>query len=885
MFLVELSALLSRLNSHCYRGLEGAAVLAQSRRQHEVEIEHLLVRLLEDERSDIPQIFSASRLSLTPVLRGLRTGIEQKPGGEEDRPEVSPYLAQLIQDGWLLASLEYKSAQLRSGHLLLALLQQPARYKVEGRSGVTELLRALNHKVVRGRFDELVRDSAEQSAPLTEGTSATPAAVGDSQLQKFTVDLTADARAGRLDEVSGRDAEIDQLISILSRRRKNNPLIVGEAGVGKTALVEGLAQRIASGQVHGGLREVTIRSLDLGLLQAGAGLRGEFESRMTAIIREVKESPRPLILFIDEAHMLIGAGNQAGGGDAANLLKPALARGDLRTIAATTWTEYKKYFEKDAALRRRFQMVKVEEPGRPLAVAMLAEVVPRYERSHGVFIRHDALVAAVELSSRYIAGRLLPDKAVDLVDRCAAYVRIRQTQRPSELDRLHSKLAMLTRELTARRRDRELSGVVGEEELELRELGQTIERLQGELTELAARYEIEQKAYEQVVQLRQELTPGAATSAQTEALRTALTELKKVQREVPLVPLEVDPEVVAAVIAEETNIPVGRLISSEVVKLDSLEQNLERRVKGQSESLKVIANRIRSARMELQDPKRPVGVFLLVGPSGTGKTETALAVADQLFGGEQFMTTINMSEYLEEHAVSRLIGSPPGYVGYEEGGVLSDAIRQRPYSVVLLDEVEKAKRPVMNLFYQVFDRGSLNDGQGRPVDFRNTVIFMTSNLGTELTMEMTARGARRPALVDLQRELVDGVLRPYFSPALLARMTVLPYYPLGRDVLAEILEMKLGQVSARVQHRYRIQVSYTQAVRECLMGRASDVDSGARVLDHLIREEMVPRLTSYVMSHLGGAVEPSLTIDCGAGDSFVVVPSSAHVETSQLRVS
>lgn len=877
MFLVELSALLNCLNPHCYRALEEAAVLANSRRHHEVEIEHFLFKLLEDEQSDIPQIFTASRLSLSPVQRGLRSALDAKPVGEEDRPEVSPYLAQLLQDGWLIASLELQLAQLRSGHLLLALLAQPARYKIESRPGIVEFLRVLNHKVVRGRFDEFVADSHEVA--LARAAAAAPAsAASDSQLVKFTYDVTADARSGKIDEVTGRDQEIDQLISILSRRRKNNPLIVGEAGVGKTALVEGLALRIAKGEVFGWLHDVTIRSLDLGLLQAGAGLKGEFESRMTAIIRDIKESPKPLVLFIDEAHMLIGAGNQAGAGDAANLLKPALARGELRTIAATTWTEYKKFFEKDAALRRRFQMVKVDEPGRSTAVSMLAQLKPRYERSHGVHIRHDAIEAAVDLSSRYIASRQLPDKAVDLLDRCAAYVRLRQSYRPGELGRRERQLKLVESELEARRRDRLMSGQGTSDDSELVELESKLAKQRSEFKEEEARYEREKQAYEQVVQHRQEVEAGGAqaTAEQHERLRQSRAALKALQSQAPLVPLEVDSDVVAAVVAEETSIPIGRLMSSEVAKLDSLEQSLEQRVKGQGEALRVIANRVRSARMELQDPKRPVGVFLLVGPSGTGKTETALAIADSLFGGEQFLTTINMSEYMEEHAVSRLIGAPPGYVGYEEGGVLSDAIRQRPYSVVLLDEVEKAKRPIMNLFYQVFDRGALNDGQGRPVDFRNTVIFMTSNLGTELTMELTERGTRRPPLAELQRRLMDAVLRPYFSPALLARMTVLPYYPLGQDILVQVLESKLAQVASRLQARYRLQVNFSPSVRDYLLSRSKDVDSGARVLDHVIREELVPRLTGYVMGHLGS--EPGrgqLSVDV-VGDGFVVKAASAE---------
>lgn len=872
MFLIDLGSLLGCLNKTCYRAVEDAVLLARSRRHLEVEIEHVLLKLLEDESSDLPLIFSGSRLAITAVVRGLRSALEQKPSGEDDRPEVSRFLALLIQEAWLLASLEFKAAQLRSGHLLLTLLQEPARYKLDGRSGVLELLRALKPKVVRGKFEELVADSREQ-APPAAATPADPTENPDSPLLRFTTDMTAEARAGRIDEVTGRDLEIEQMISILTRRRKNNPLIVGEAGVGKTALAEGLALRVARGEVHGWLREATLRCLDLGLLQAGAGLRGEFEARLTAIIQEIKTAPRPVILFIDEAHMLIGAGNQAGGGDAAGLLKPALARGELRLIGATTWLEHKKIFEKDVALRRRFQMVKVEEPSRPAARAMLVNLLPRYERSHGVHIRYDALEAAVELSSRYLPGRQLPDKAVELIDRCAAYVKLRQAHRPGELDRLQRRLDTLLREEEGRRRDRKLAGLPIEGDEELAALAATIAGVRSSLGALSERYERELKAFESARALREQAEGAPHDTAQAERLRAALSELKGLQIEAPLVPLEVDPEVVAAVVAEETNIPVGRLVSSEVTKLEQLEQHLESRVKGQSEALKVIANRLRSARAELQDPKRPVGVFLLVGPSGTGKTETALTIADQLFGGEQFMTAINMSEYLEEHSVSRLIGSPPGYVGYEEGGVLSDAVRQRPYSVVLLDEVEKAKRPVMNLFYQVFDRGQLNDGQGRSVDFRNTVIFATSNLGSDLIMQLTEQGKKRPPLSELTSVLVERVLRPYFSPALLARMTVLPYYPLGIEVLEQILKMKLDQVRARVRGRYRIELTFTAALQAHLIERAGDVESGARVLDHLIREELVPLLTRYVMSQIGASRPGALCMDLIPGGGFVVVPA------------
>jgi len=875
MFLVELKSLLRCLNSRSYQALEAAAVLAKSRRQSEVEIEHYLVKLLEDPETDVCHVFRNLGVAQGPVVQALRSSLASRPGTGAERPEFSPYLASLIQDSWLLSSLELRATQLRSGHILLTLLRSPERYKLEQAPAVVELLKLLDFASVRGRLDVLARDSGEQPA-LSEGgaaSAAAPAQSGEeSALRKYTADITAEAVAGRIDEVTGRDDEIQRMIDILTRRRKNNPLIVGEAGVGKTALVEGLALRIARGELNNWLSGVSIRSLDLGVLQAGAGLRGEFEARLTAVINEVKASSKPIILFIDEAHMLIGAGNQAGGGDAANLLKPALARGELRTIAATTWSEYKKYFEKDAALRRRFQMVKVDEPAIETAIDMLRQLSGRYAHNHSVAIRDDAMQAAVNLSSRYISGRQLPDKAVDLVDRCAAYVRLRQTNPPAEMETLRRKLTLRKAEREARERDRLLAGEAGTHSDVIVDLSARIEKMETELGELEQRWKTEKAAVEHIVALRRQVEHSAEPSQREELSRPlsqALGKLRESQQETPLVPLEVDPLAVAAVVAEETGIPVGRLMSSEKVKLQQLESYLEARVKGQSECLAAIANRLRSARADLQDPKRPIGVFFLVGPSGTGKTETALTVAEVLYGGEQFLTTINMSEFLEEHSVSRLIGSPPGYVGYGEGGVLTDAVRQRPFSVILLDEVEKANPRVLNLFYQVFDRGMLADGEGRLVDFRNTVIFMTSNLGSDITMRSTEEGTQRNSIHELRRRL-KRTLQSHLSPALLARMTVLPYLPLTRELLAEIARAKLAQVVSRVKNRYGVNLFMTAAVENKLLAGCADVEAGARVLDHLIREDLVPKVTSYILGNIGAQLPEHIQMDVSAADEFLL---------------
>jgi type VI secretion system protein VasG len=881
MFLVELKSLLSCLNQPCFRALEAGLVLAQSRRHPEVEIEHVLLKLTEEGAADIPQIFAKLGLSLAPVQRALQNSLEKRSGSRDDRPEFSPYLAALIQDSWLLGSLELRAPQLRSAHLLLLLLRQPQRYKVEDKPAIKELLGLLNPSVVRGRLDEFLVDSSEEPPPDRHAAPAAPVgAAEESGLNKYTLDLTAEASAGRLDAVTGRDQEIEQLIGILSRRRKN-PLLVGEAGVGKTALVEGLALRIAKKQVQDWLKDVTLRNLDLGLLQAGAGMRGEFEARLTSIIREAKESPKPTILFIDEAHMLIGAGNQAGTGDAANLLKPALARGELRVIAATTWVEFKKYFEKDTALRRRFQMIKVDEPSLPTTVAMLNQLKSSYMKIHGVHIQYEALETAAQMASRYLSGRQLPDKAVDLIDRCAAYVKLRQAYRPAELERTERQLEILVREQEARERDLQLAGAPTSDHAELGDLLRTIDRLRRERQELADHYEKERQRAEEVLALRSRVnTPNPPSP---EELQAALAAYRSVQKEVSLVPIEVDPEVVAAVVAEETNIPVGRIISSDAAKLESLEQHIEQRVKGQAEAIKSIANRIRSARTGMQDPKKPIGVFLLVGPSGTGKTETALAVAELLFGSEQFLTTINMSEYMEEHAVSRLIGAPPGYVGYEEGGVLTDAVRQRPYSVILLDEVEKAKPRIMNLFYQVFDRGMLADGQGRVVDFSNTVIFMTSNLGSQLTMELTEGGKVRTSFPELEAVLRRRVLKPYFSPALLARMTVLPYYPLAQEILEQVLKSKLEQVRVRVEQRYHVKVNFAKDVHDRLMAACTDVESGARVIDHLIREELIPTMTSHILARLSAPSLDAVSVTTGEAGRFVVAADDPEEQRFAAR--
>jgi len=902
MFLVEYRALLKRLNPLCTRALEAAAGLAISRGHYEIGVEHLLLKLLEEQNGDLAALYRALGASSTPLLRALQRGSEQRKRGNSGKPVFSPLLVSWLQDAWLLGSVEGQASRVRSGHLFLVLLLQPERYEA---AEYAELLEQLDRDAVRRRFDELTAGSSEvpvaapSEGPAAKAADAPAAAAAseDSALGKFTYNLTERARSGRIDPVLGRDREIRQMLDILGRRQKNNPIIVGESGVGKTALVEGLALRIAHKDVPPSLLDVEVRSLDMGLLQAGAGVKGEFEARLTAVISEVKASPRPVILFIDEAHTMIGAGGSAGGTDAANLLKPALARGELRTIAATTWSEYKKYFEKDAALSRRFQLVKVDEPSREAAIDMLRGLCVRLQASHGVHIRDDAVVDAVDLSRRYISGRLLPDKAVDLLDTCAARVKLGLSTRPAQLEQAIRAVESIERERAAKREDLRRAGQPSADHADLQSLDAALAEAEARRNQLEARWREEMQAAERVVELRrkqaeaqqaaQVATPvaehtqpalGTVPPAQPstdeppvdELLKQALHKLRSLQKETPLVTVEVDPETVASVVADWTGIPVGKMVRDEVAAVSAIEDRLMRRIRGQDAAIEAIARRLRNARAGLQDPRQPLGVFLLVGPSGTGKTETALSVADLLFGGERFMVTINMSEFQEKHTVSRLIGSPPGYVGYGEGGVLTEAVRQRPYSVVLLDEVEKADPEVLNLFYQVFDKGMLADGEGRVVDFRNTVIFMTSNLASDVTMRMAATGERTPSTEELSKALRPALNR-HFKPALLARMTVVPYFPITQDVLRQIVELKLGQVAARLLENHGVELTFSPPVFDNIVARCEESETGARNIDHIIREHLLPILASRVLGHLAeGDMPESLRVDYDASTGLVI---------------
>ncbi len=873
---VNLKALVSRLNRYCTRSLEAAAGLCVSRTNYEVSPEHLLHALGEDPGADLQVIYKHFGIDPGRVQKSLQGIIEQFKAGNPGRPVFSPLLVEWFQQAWILGSLDYGLAEIRSGVLFQALLANPTRL---GADELMPLFEGVNRTDLKAKYATIIASSTEQSRRMAAGTAdtGTPGAApgapgapaGDSALARFANNFTAQAREGRMDPVFGRDREIRQMIDILARRRKNNPICVGEAGVGKTAVVEGLALRIVEGDVPESLRNVEVVGLDLGLLQAGASVKGEFENRLRQVIEEVKASPKPIILFIDEAHTLIGAGGAAGGGDAANLLKPALARGELRTVAATTWSEYKKYFEKDAALARRFQLVKLDEPDDETAVTMLRGLRERYEKSHGVVIRDEALQAAAQLGSRYISGRQHPDKGVDLMDTSAARVKIALTTKPPELQDLERRVQTLERELGALRRDRSGGAAGGEERIP--EIEKEIAATKGRIAELTGRWEKEKAAVEKALELRRRIEAPDAREAEKgkleKELEAALANLRGLQGKDPLVFADVTPEVVARVVSDWTGIPIGKMVQDQAQALLQFEEDLRRRIKGQDHVLEIVGKGIRAAKAGLKNPRTPMGVFLFAGPSGVGKTETALGVADLLFGGERFLTVINMSEFQEKHTVSRLIGSPPGYVGYGEGGVLTEAVRQKPYSVVLLDEVEKADPEVLNLFYQVFDKGMLSDGEGREVDFKDTILFMTTNLASDQIVQSTADGTR-PAVDDLIT-LIRPTLSKHFKPALLARMTVVPFYPIGPDALKEIARLKLGQLEARLRESQRMAMEVDPKVIDAIAERCTEVETGARNVDHILSGTMLPRISSEILQQMStGAVPAGIRVSLDASGDF-----------------
>ncbi|GJH33962.1 type VI secretion system ATPase TssH [Paraburkholderia hospita] len=860
-----LKTLIAKLNPICRQAAEQAASRCLSRGHYEVDLEHLFGALLDEAATDVPLVVRASGIDIHALRADLERELGRLKTGNTRTPVFSVHLIALFEQAWLIASLDSQIARIRSGHLLLALLSAPDLAQFAQRMSplfaevrVTELKHRFNELTQGSRESETVSTSGEEAASMEDPARAN-AASKTPALDTYTTNLTQRAREGHIDPVIGREAEIRQTIDILMRRRQNNPIMTGEAGVGKTAVVEGLALRIAADDVPPPLRGVALHALDMGLLQAGASVKGEFENRLKSVIDEVKKSAHPIILFIDEAHTIIGAGGTAGQNDAANLLKPALARGELRTIAATTWSEYKKYFEKDAALARRFQVVKIEEPKETLAAAMLRGMASLMEKHFNVRILDDAITEAVRLSHRYISGRQLPDKAISVLDTACAKVALAQSATPAAIDDTSKRLERADAEIAALEREA-ASGASHDERLAaLREQRATdLERLAHD----QARYEKERAMVGEIVALREKI--DAARDAKSneeelagvrETLERRVAELAEVQKTAPMVPLQVDAHVVAEIVASWTGIPLGRMVKDELRTVLNLQSLLTARVIGQDHALEAIAQRVRTASANLEDPNKPRGVFMFVGPSGVGKTETALALADILYGGERKMITINMSEYQEAHSVSGLKGSPPGYVGYGEGGVLTEAVRRNPYSVVLLDEVEKAHPDVLEMFFQVFDKGTMDDAEGREIDFRNTLIILTSNVGSSAVMQACLnKSDEEMPDAEALAEMLRPQLYKAFKPAFLGRMKVVPYYPISDDVLVDIIELKLERIRRRIESNHKAAFEWDESLVEAVLARCTEVDSGARNVDHILNGTLLPEIAQHVLERIADNV-------------------------------
>ncbi|EGQ7819598.1 type VI secretion system ATPase TssH [Vibrio parahaemolyticus] len=866
MININLSSLIQRLHPIAKVALEDAAALAVSEKANEVQIEHYLLSLLERPNSDFDVLLSHFDCSENLLRQSVRSTLDTNAKGNGSKPVFSALLIEWLQESWLVSSLDLSETQIRSGTLLLTLVSNPLRY---GQHGYASILEAVNPDSLKRNFAELTSHSIEAQVATSEKTQARE---DGSALSKFTTDFTGKARKGEIDPVFCRDQEIRQIVDILARRRKNNPIAVGEPGVGKTAVVEGLALKIVQGDVPDNLKGVELYGLDMGLLQAGASVKGEFEKRLNAVLDEVKNSPTPIILFIDEAHTLVGGGNQAGGSDAANLLKPALARGEVKTIAATTWSEYKKYFEKDPALARRFQLVKLDEPSPEQAALIIRGLRPAYEKSHNVYVRDDAITAAAALSARYISGRQLPDKAIDVLDTACARVNISLNAIPASVETLQQELAAQQRELEALERDALQQTGDKHSLANIPDLKLAMEATKEELAEQEVQWHKEKEQIQEMIALRSrlhELVFGKVneeelvvdedseqdvspyTEMDEEAVRIAISacqeQLDAIRNGNPLVHFEVGPDEVSHVISDWTGIPMGKMLQDEAETTLKLKESLTQSIKGQEYAIDALSEGIQTAKAGLGNPDAPTGVFLLVGPSGVGKTETARAIADQMFGGERFMTTINMSEFQEKHTVSRLIGSPPGYVGYGEGGMLTEAVRQRPYSVVLLDEVEKADPEVLNLFYQVFDKGTLNDGEGRTIDFKNTLIIMTSNLATHEIESLVHQSK------DIDANIIAEAIRPtlnqHFKPALLARMSVLPFVPLSDEAMTEIIHHKLNKVSQRLHSHHKLSLNYEESLVEFVLGNCRLAETGARNIDAVINRQLLPQLSTQLLVH------------------------------------
>jgi type VI secretion system protein VasG len=873
---IDLRSLLGKLSDTSRRGLESAAGLAVSRTHYEIELEHWFVKLAEPTDSDFPKILSHFDIAPDRFLADLDQGLGRFKTGSSGQPSLTPTIETVAKEAWSYASVNYGLAKVRSGALLLAALSDNRLYRrlAELHGSVqninVESLTKDFEKIVAGSSEDREVVHAQTAAARDVGGAGAKAGGQTPSLDQYCVDLTQTAREGKIDPVVGRDPEIRQIIDILMRRRQNNPILTGEAGVGKTAVVEGFAIRIAAGDVPEPLQNVSLRTLDLGLLQAGAGVKGEFENRLKQVIEEVRSSPTPIILFIDEAHTMIGAGGAAGQNDAANLLKPALARGELRTIAATTWAEYKKFFEKDPALSRRFQVVKVEEPTEATAILMMRGITDKLSSHHGIQVMDDAVIESVRLSHRYIAGRQLPDKSVSVLDTACAKVAIGQNSIPAPIEDTRRTLEALRIE----RKLLEAEAAVGRDHSErLDEIATKNASAAASLEALEERWEKEKELVAKVHEIREQVAPGEvaegeeAPAPDPEAVKkhdALLSELKELQGEDPLVLVDVDGQAVAEVISSWTGVPVGKMVADEINTVLNLSEKLGERVIGQGHALETISKRIHTSRANLDNPNRPVGVFLMAGPSGVGKTETGLTLADALYGGERNIVVINMSEYQEAHTVSSLKGAPPGYVGYGEGGVLTEAVRRRPYSVVLLDEVEKAHPDVMEIFFQVFDKGVLEDGEGREIDFKNTLILLTSNVGSDTIMKLCAD----PELMPDPEKLVEAIrpeLLDKFPAALLGRLVQLAYYPITPEMLKKIIDLQLGRIKDRVLANHKAEFSYGEELVEAVAARCTEAESGARAVDNILTHSLLPLIAAEFLSRMAQS-ESFRRVEVGVGE-------------------
>jgi type VI secretion system protein VasG len=881
--------LVAKLNPTTRKAVEDGLGLCVAQTHYNLEVEHVLTKLLDSTDSDFFVILKQFGVDRSRLAKDLTAAVEGMKRGNSSRPFFSPTVLKMLSEAWSIGSLEFGGAQIRSGFIVMALVSDEDLSRIV--RDVSKELQKIEPEALKKQLPAILEDSREYTVePAAAGPGGAPGAPKaggkTANLDQYTVNLTENAKNGKIDAVLGRDFEIRQIVDILTRRRQNNPILTGEAGVGKTAVVEGFAMRIVNGDVPPVLRNVTVRTLDLALLQAGAGIKGEFENRLKGLIQEVKNSPTPIILFIDEAHTMIGAGGTAGQGDAANLLKPALARGELRTIAATTWSEYKKYFEKDPALARRFQVVKVEEPTEAKCRVMLRGVVPALEKHHNVRILDEGLAAAVKLSHRYLPDRQLPDKAVSVLDTACARLSLGQNATPAALEDC-------TREIddcTVQTRVLEREAALGADHAErLQAIAAQKAVAEALLAELQARWEKERGLVSRIREVRGQIeTAGQASAAaaaggaaaggaaggavaagavaaegaagdasvaaaEPEALRAELaslnSELEAVQGETPLMRVCVDEQIVGDVVSAWTGIPIGKMLKDEVQSVLTLESTLGKRVIGQDHALGMIAERIRTSKASLEDPSKPIGVFMLVGPSGVGKTETALALADLLYGGERNLITINMSEFQEAHTVSTLKGSPPGYVGYGEGGVLTEAVRRRPYSVVLLDEVEKAHPDVLELFFQVFDKGKMEDGEGREIDFKNTIIILTSNAGTDTLMKLTADPETMPSSDGLVKALKPE-LNKIFKPAFLGRMVTIPFFPVRDETLKTIVRLKVAKIRRRLDETHRIALTHDEALIDEVAKRCTEVESGARNVDNILTNTLLPEISRQILGRM-----------------------------------